>query len=119
MADGVNKVILLGHIGTDPELRETDAGKSVCNFRMSTTFNQGLGQYRREKTVWHRIVVWGRLAEVVVEHLNRGSKIYVEGYLETKAWEDRRGNERLTTQVVADKVVFLDTKHSFEESAYG
>lgn len=110
MADGVNKVILLGNLGTGPELRETRAGKSVCNFRMATNTSYGKGEYRKDKTEWHHIVVWGPLAELCTEHLVKGSKIYLEGHLQTRKWEDNHGYERVTTEVVAEMVVFVDRK---------
>lgn len=115
MADGVNKVILVGRLGTQPELRETSgAGKSVCNFRMCTNSSHGKGEYRRDKSEWHHVVVWGRLAEICAEHINSGSRIYLEGHLQTRKWEDRRGNERMTTEAVAEKIVFLDRKGFFD-----
>ena len=105
MADGVNKVILVGNLGSDPELRETSgSGKSVCNYRMATNSSHGKGEYRKDRTEWHQIVVWGRLAEMCTEFLAKGSRVYLEGHLQTKKWEDKRGLERRTTEVVADKI---------------
>lgn len=117
MADGVNKVILVGNLGTDPELRETNkAGKSVCNFRMATNSSYGKGAFRRDKTEWHHIVVWGPLAELCTEHLKKGSKIYLDGHLQTRKWEDSQGYERVTTEIVAEKIVFLDRKERINGS---
>lgn len=116
MADGVNKIILLGNLGGDPELRETaSAGKSVCNFRMATNSSHGKGEFRKDRTEWHHVVVWGRLAEICTEYLKKGSRIYLEGHLQTRKWEDRRGQERTTTEAVAEKIVFLDTQRDIEE----
>ncbi|MHC4647804.1 MAG: single-stranded DNA-binding protein [Planctomycetota bacterium] len=114
MSDGVNKVFLLGNLGTDPELRETSTGKSVCNFRMATNSTHGKAEYRRDKTEWHHVVVWGILAEMCVEYLKKGSKVHLEGHLQTRDWEDSRGHDRRTTEIVADKIVFVDRKEDDE-----
>lgn len=109
MSDGINKAILVGSLCTPPELRETiNKGKSVCNFRVCTESMHGKGEYRRSKTEWHNVVVWGHLAETCAEHLEDGSRVYLEGYLQTNKWEDAFGNKRVTTEIVAEKIVFLD-----------
>ena len=110
MSDGINRAFLLGNLGTDPELREATSGRSVCNFMLATNSFHGTGEFRKEKTEWHRIVAWGRLAEMCVEFLNKGSKIHVEGYLHTPDWEDARGEKRYRTEVVARNIVFLDKR---------
>lgn len=110
MADGVNIVLLLGNVGTAPELRETSLGKSVCNFRMVTNSRHGKGRYKREATEQHQVTVWGREAERCAEHLGVGSYIHVSGYLQTRKWEDRNGRERVTTEIVAEEVLFLKNK---------
>lgn len=104
----VNKAILVGRLGADPEMRSTQSGTSVANFRMATnrtwTNNQG---ERQEETEWHRIVVFGRQAEICDEYLSKGRQVYVEGRIQTNEWEDREGNTRYTTEVVANSVKFL------------
>ncbi len=108
MAEGINKVILVGNLGADPELRYTSGGQAVCDMRMATSerWKDKDGQMQ-EKTEWHRIVVWGRSAESCNEYLNKGSQAYVEGRIQTRKWEDRDGNTRYTTEIVANRVLFL------------
>lgn len=116
MADGVNRVSLLGNLGSGPELRETiHSGKSVCNFRMATNTSYGRGEHRRDRTEWHSVVAWGRLAEMCAEFLGKSSRVYVEGHLQTRRWEDSRGIDRKTTEIVADKIVFLDRRDDYDE----
>ncbi len=110
MAGSVNKVILIGNLGRDPEVRYTQSGKVVANFSLATTETWGTGEDRREQTEWHNIVVWGRQAEHVGQYLNKGRRVYVEGRLQTRKWQDRDGNNRYTTEVVAQNVVFLDPR---------
>ena len=104
----VNKVILVGRLGGDPEVRSTQSGTSVANMSLATNryWNDQSGQ-RQEETEWHRVVVFGRLAETCGEYLSKGRQIYVEGRLETNEWEDRDGVERRTTEIVANNVQFL------------
>lgn len=111
MAGSVNKVILIGNLGADPEVRYTASGTAVGNFNIATSeqWNDKDGQ-RQERTEWHRIVVWAGLAERCAEYLNKGRKVYVEGRLQTRQWDDRDGNKRYTTEVVAQGVTFLDSK---------
>jgi single-strand DNA-binding protein len=116
MAEGVNSVILLGNLGTEPELRETRAGKSVCNFKMATNSSHGRGENRRDRTEWHAIVSWGRLAEMCAECLSKGSSIFVMGHLQTKEWTDRDGNDRKTTEIIAEKISFLDKRTGEREN---
>jgi single-strand DNA-binding protein len=99
---GVNKVILVGNLGRDPEVRYTSDGKPVANFTLATTerWSDPSGE-RREKTEWHRIVVWGKQAEIAGEYLKKGRQVYVEGSLTTREWTDRDGNKRQTTEVRA------------------
>ena len=105
---GVNKVILIGNLGRDPEVRYTSDGKPVANFTMATTerWNDPSGE-RKEKTEWHRIVVWGKQAEIAGEYLRKGRQIYVEGSLQTREWTDRDGNKRQTTEVRAQRFQML------------
>ena len=108
MAGGVNKVILIGNLGADPELRYTSGGSAVADLRLATsrkyTTKDGTA---KEDTQWHRIVVWGKQAEHCKEYLSKGRQVYVEGRLQTRQWEDRDGNKRYTTEVVAERVQFL------------
>lgn len=104
----VNKVILLGNLGRDPEVRFTNAGQAVANFSLATSesWKDKEGQ-RQEKTEWHRIVVWGKLAELCGQHLKKGRQVYLEGQLQTREWEDKDGSKRQTTEIVARDVTFL------------
>ncbi len=105
---GVNKVILIGNLGSDPELRHTPGGTPVANFRMATNevFTNREGQ-REERTEWHRIVAFGRLAEICGQYLKKGRQVYVEGRLRTRDWEDQNGNKRFTTEITATQMVML------------
>lgn len=106
----LNKVILIGNLGSDPETRNTASGQSVCNFNIATsrrwTSKEGQAQ---EETEWHRIVVWGRQAENCKEFLSKGRQVCIEGRLQTRQWEDKSGNKRYTTEVVAQNVQFLSS----------
>lgn len=104
----VNKVILIGNLGSDPELRYTQSGQAVANFNIATNerWNDKDGQ-TQERTEWHKIVVWGRQAENCEKYLSKGRQVYIEGRLQTRDWEDRDGNKRYTTEVVAQSVQFL------------
>lgn len=108
MGEGINKVILVGNLGADPELRYTSGGQAVCDMRMATSERwKGKDGEMQEKTEWHRIVVWGRSAESCNEYLRKGSQAYVDGRIQTRKWEDRDGNTRYTTEIVANRVLFL------------
>ncbi len=104
----VNKVILIGNLGRDPELRYTQSGQAVTNFTMATTdrFSNRSGE-REERTEWHRIVAWGRTAELCAQYLSKGRSVYVDGRLQTREWEDKEGQKRRTTEIVAQSVQFL------------
>ena len=108
MAGGVNKVILVGNLGADPDRRYTPGGAGVCELRVATneSWTDRNGQ-RQERTEWHRIVVWGKRAEVCSKYLAKGRQVYVEGRLRTRNWEDKDGNKRYTTEIVANDVQFL------------
>jgi single-strand DNA-binding protein len=108
MAGGVNKVILIGNLGADPEVRFTPGGQAVANFRIATsdTWTDKNGQ-KQERTEWHRIVVWGKLAELCGEYLKKGRQCYVEGRLQTREWTDKENRKNYTTEVVANSVTFL------------
>src|ERR1043165_1995511 len=108
MAGGVNKVILVGNLGADPEVRYTPSGQPVANFRIATSesWMDKAGQ-KQERTEWHRIVAWGKLAEICGKHLSKGRQVYLEGRLQTRSWEDQQGQKKYTTEVVANTVQFL------------
>jgi single-strand DNA-binding protein len=108
MAGGVNKVILIGNLGKDPEVRFTPSGAAVANFNIATneSWTDKSGQ-KQERTEWHRIVVWGKLAELCGEYLKKGRQCYVEGRLQTREWTDKEGKKNYTTEVVAQTVQFL------------
>jgi single-strand DNA-binding protein len=105
---GVNKVILVGNLGKDPEVRYTPGGQAVANFTIATNdaWTDKSGQ-KQERTEWHRIVVWGKLAELCGEYLSKGRQVYVEGRLQTREWTNKEGAKQYTTEVVANQVVFL------------
>lgn len=108
MAGGVNKVILIGNLGADPEVRFTPSGQAVANFRIATSesWTDKQGQ-KQERTEWHRIVVWGKLAELCGQYLGKGRQCYVEGKLQTREWVDKENKKNYTTEVVANQVTFL------------
>src|SRR5437867_682331 len=104
----VNKVILIGNLGRDPEVRYTQGGTAVANFTLATNeVWTDKGGERQERTEWHRIVVWGKQAEIVREHLTKGKQVYIEGSIQTRQWDDREGNKRQTTEIKALRVVML------------
>jgi len=104
----VNRVILIGNLGRDPEVRYTQGGTAVANFTLATNeVWTDKGGERQERTEWHRIVVWGKQAEIVREHLSKGKQVYVEGSIQTRQWDDREGNKRQTTEIKAMRVVML------------
>ena len=105
----VNKVILLGHLGADPEVRYTQGGTAVANLRIATneSYNDKNSGERIEKTEWHRVVAWGKLAEIVGQYLTKGRQVYVEGQLQTRQWQDKDGNTRYSTEVRASDLVML------------
>ena len=108
MAGGVNKAILIGNLGADPEVRFTPGGQAVANFRIATSESwKDKEGNKQERTEWHRIVVWGKLAELCGEYLKKGRQCYVEGRLQTREWTDKEGKKNWTTEVVANQVTFL------------
>lgn len=104
----VNKVMIVGRLGADPEMKTLSSGQTVTNFNVATGENwvDRDGQ-KQERTEWHRIVVWGKLAEVCAQHLAKGRQVFVEGKLQTRSWEDQQGQKRYTTEIVAANVQFL------------
>ena len=112
---GVNKAIILGNLGADPEVRHTQAGKAIANLRVATSESwKGQDGSKQEKTTWHRAVCFGRTAEVAGQYLSKGSKVYIEGKLATRKWQDQSGNDRYSTEVALQgfdgKLVMLDTR---------
>ncbi|MDB3906369.1 single-stranded DNA-binding protein [Crocinitomicaceae bacterium] len=113
MAGSVNKVILIGNLGKDPEVRHLENGATVANFPIATSetyTDRNTGQ-RVENTDWHDIVVWRGLAEVVEKYIKKGAKVYVEGKLKKRSWQDKEGNTRYTTEVVADELTILSSRN--------
>jgi single-strand DNA-binding protein len=112
MAKGVNKVILIGNLGNDPDVRYTAAGATVANVSLATSesWKDKETNETKEKTEWHRVVFFGRVAEIVGEYLKKGSKVYVEGKLQTRKWEDKDGKDRYTTEVVGQEMQMLDSR---------
>ena len=109
MARGINKVILIGHLGADPETRAMPSGSSVANLRIATTesWRDKQSGEQQERTEWHRVALFGRLAEIAGEYLRKGSQVYIEGSLRTRKWQDKQGNERYTTEIVANDMQML------------
>lgn len=120
MAGSVNKVILIGNLGRDPEVRRLENGGVVANFPMATTetYTDRTTGERREITDWHTIVVWRGLAEVVEKYVKKGTKLYVEGRLKTRSWTDKDGNTRYTTEVLADNLTMLSRAEGNTASQY-
>jgi single-strand DNA-binding protein len=104
----VNKAILVGRLGRDPETRFTSGGQAVCNFTMATdeTYKDRNGE-RQKRTEWHRIVLWGKLAELAQQYLKKGSLVFIEGRIQTRQWDDREGQKRNTTEIVGTGMRFL------------
>lgn len=118
MANGINKVILVGNLGKDPETRYTPNGKAVTNLTMATSMSwKDQSGQMQEKTEWHRVVFFNRLAEVAGEYLKKGSKVYVEGRLQTRKWQDQGGVERYTTEIVASEMQMLDSRAGSDNQA--
>ena len=115
---GINKVILIGNLGKDPEVRHLEGGTTVANFPLATTetYKDKNGN-RQEQTEWHNIVLWRSLAEVAEKYLKKGMQIYVEGKLRTRSWEDKEGHKRYTTEVVAETFTMLGSRKNNEEQS--
>lgn len=112
MARGINKVILIGNLGRDPEIRYTTGGAAIANVTIATSESwkdKQTGE-QQERTEWHRVVFFARLAEIVGEYLKKGSKIYIEGRLQTRKWQDKSGQDRYTTEIVANEMQMLDSR---------
>lgn len=109
---GVNKVILVGNLGQDPDTKSTQSGSSITNISIATseTWKDKQSGQQQERTEWHRVVFFGKLAEIAAQYLSRGSKVYVEGALRTRKWQDANGNDKYTTEIVASEMQMLDSR---------
>ena len=109
MARGINKVIIIGNLGADPETRAMPSGMTVANLRIATTesWKDKQSGEQQERTEWHRVALFGRLAEIAGEYLRKGSQVYIEGSLRTRKWQDKQGNERYSTEIVANDMQML------------
>ena len=118
---GVNKVILIGNLGNDPDMRYMPNGEPVANISIATseTWNDKNTGEKREKTEWHRVVAYRRIAEVIGQYTRKGSKLYVEGRLQTRKWTDQSGQQRYTTEIIADNIQMLDSRGGGEGSFGG
>jgi single-strand DNA-binding protein len=115
---GINKAILIGRLGADPEVRYTPSGVAVANFSIATSEewkDKDTGE-KKERTEWHRIVVWSKLGELCGEYLSKGRQVYIEGRIQTRSWDDRDGNKRYTTEIVATDVQFLGGRDGVPEA---
>ena len=114
MARGINKVIVVGNLGADPDSRSMPSGNAVTNISVATSesWNDKETGEKQEKTEWHRVLFFGRLAEIASDYLKKGSQVYVEGKLQTRKWEDKEGNERWTTEIVANQMQMLGERMS-------
>ena len=120
MAGSVNKVILIGHLGKDPELKYTPSGVPVAKFSVATTevFKDKTGE-QQKRTEWHNIVAWKRLAEICGEYLTKGKQVYIEGSIQSRQWEDQSGNKRTSYEIVARQMTMLGSRSDSERSSGG
>ncbi len=109
MARGVNKVIIVGNLGNDPDTRYMPSGQAVTNLSVATneSWKDKQSGEQKERTEWHRVAMFGRLAEIAAEYLRKGSQVYIEGKLRTRKWQDQNGNDRWTTEIIADEMQML------------
>ena len=109
MARGINKVILIGNLGADPETRAMPSGSQVANLRIATSesWRDKTSGEQQERTEWHRVALFGRLAEIAAEYLRKGSQVYIEGSLRTRKWQDKQGNERYSTEIIGNEIQML------------
>ena len=115
---GVNKVILIGNVGKDPDIKATNNGSTIANISVATSESwkdKSTGQ-QLERTEWHRVVFFGSLAEIVRDYLKQGSKVYIEGSIRTRKWQDQSGQDRYTTEIVASEMQMLDSRENVEIS---
>jgi single-strand DNA-binding protein len=109
MARGINKVILIGHLGADPETRAMPSGMTVANLRLATTesWKDKQSGEQQERTEWHRVALFGRLGEIAAEYLRKGSQVYIEGSLRTRKWQDKEGRDRYSTEIIGNEMQML------------
>jgi single-strand DNA-binding protein len=116
----INKAILIGNLGADPEIRYTQSGTQVATFRLATTERwKGQDGQMQESTEWHRIVAWGKLAEICGEYLSKGSKVYIEGKIQTRKWQDQSGSDKYTTEIIARDMKMLSPKGTGAQGGSG
>lgn len=116
---GVNRVILIGNLGKDPEIRSLEGGVKVANFSLATTETyKGKNGEKVDQTEWHNVVLWRGLAEVAENYLKKGNSIYIEGKIRTRDWTDKDGNKRYTTEIIADNMVMLGGRREQSDSSY-
>lgn len=107
----LNKVMLIGNLGKDPEVRFTQAGQAVCSFSLATSEKfKGKSGEMEEKTEWHNVTLWGKLAEIAGEYLSKGKTCYIEGKLQTRKWQDKEGADRYTTEIIGERMQMLSAK---------
>jgi single-strand DNA-binding protein len=118
MARGLNKVMVIGHVGRDPEMRYIPSGKPVTSFSVATSrsWTNSEGE-RRQETEWFNVVAWGNLAEICKQHIRKGQQVYVEGRLQTRSWEDHEGKKRFRTELVANEMILLGERRGASEAA--
>jgi single-strand DNA-binding protein len=109
---GINKVILIGNLGKDPNLKHTQGGSPVTSFSLATSEKWAKDGQSHEKTTWHNVVIWGKLAEFADQYLQKGSQVYIEGKIDYRMWEDKDGNKRNRTEIIAERLAFLSSKQS-------
>jgi single-strand DNA-binding protein len=117
MARGLNKVMVIGHVGRDPEMRYIPSGKPVTSFSVATSrsWTNSEGE-RRQETEWFNVVAWGNLAEICKQHIRKGQQVYVEGRLQTRSWEDHDGKKRFRTELVANEMLLLGDRRGASEA---
>ncbi len=116
MSRGLNKVMIIGNLGKDPEMRYTPSGKPVTSFSVATSRSWVTTEgERREATEWFNVVTWGNLAEICNQQLHKGTKVYIEGHLQTRSWEDAEGQKHFRTELVANEMIILDSRHSEQD----
>ncbi len=117
---GVNKAILIGRLGKDPELKYTPSGKAVCSFSLATSERwTGADGQKNEATTWHNIVAWGKPAEIMKEYLSKGKQVYIEGRIDNRSYEDKEGNKKYISEVVVQNFQFLDARSSEDRGGSG
>lgn len=115
---GLNKAMIIGRLGKDPEIRYTTGGLAIANFSIATSeeWKDKESNEKKERTEWHRIVAFGKLGEICGEYLSKGKQVYIEGRIQTRSWDDKEGNRKYTTEIVASDVQFLERKDSSDSS---